>query len=62
MTAPATIRLPDPPWLAAAETSRVLAALAAGGTEIRFVGGCVRDALIGRAVVDIDIATPDAPK
>ncbi len=62
MTAPATIRLPDPPWLAAAETRRVLAALAAGGTEIRFVGGCVRDALIGRAVVDIDIATPDAPE
>jgi poly(A) polymerase len=60
--APVTVRLPDPPWLAATQTRRVLAALTAGGTEVRFVGGCVRDALIGRAVADIDIATPDAPE
>ena len=28
---------------------------------MRFVGGCVRDSILGRAVTDIDIATPDAP-
>jgi poly(A) polymerase len=46
-------------------TRRVIEALtAAGGADCaRFVGGCVRDALLGRAVTDIDIATtltPDA--
>jgi poly(A) polymerase len=59
---PVPVRLPDPPWLTATPTRRVLAALMAGGTEVRFVGGCVRDALIGHAVSDIDIATPDAPE
>ena len=29
--------------------------------EARVVGGAVRDALAGRAVVDIDLATPRAP-
>jgi poly(A) polymerase len=40
-----------------------MAALAAAGGEdcARFVGGCVRDALLGRAVVDIDIATTLTP-
>jgi len=42
-------------------TEAVIAALTAGGREVRFVGGCVRDALLGRAVTDIDIATPDEP-
>ena len=52
----------DPPaWMTAPTTSRVLAALHAGGVEARFVGGCVRDAVLGRAVMDIDIATPASP-
>jgi poly(A) polymerase len=55
-------RLPDPAWLAEPGTRQVFAALGAGGAEIRFVGGCVRDALIGRPVLDVDIATPDAPE
>jgi poly(A) polymerase len=50
------------PWLAAAETRAVVAALAAGGQPVRFVGGCVRDGVLGRRVVDIDLATPEAPK
>lgn len=41
-------------------TRKVMAALGARG-EARFVGGCVRDALLGRPVVDIDIATPLTP-
>jgi poly(A) polymerase len=40
----------------------VLAALAARGQTVRFVGGCVRNALMCRAVDDIDIATPDPPE
>ena len=39
----------------------VLGALAAGGVEARFVGGSVRDALLGRPIGDIDIATPAPP-
>jgi poly(A) polymerase len=40
----------------------VLSALAAGGAEARFVGGCVRDALLGRPIADVDIATPAPPE
>ena len=50
------------PWMRAPETAEVLAALQARGTTVRFVGGCVRDALLGKEVGDIDIATPDPPE
>lgn len=49
------------PWLTASDTRAVLAAVMAGGKPARLVGGCVRDALIGRTVTDIDIATPESP-
>ncbi|MCH7554396.1 MAG: CCA tRNA nucleotidyltransferase [Proteobacteria bacterium] len=40
----------------------VIAALTANGAVVRFVGGCVRDAVIGRpGSGDIDLATPDPP-
>ena len=55
-------RLPDQPWLSAPPTRRVVAALSAEGAEVRFVGGCVRDALIGRPVKDVDIATHLPPQ
>ncbi len=55
-------RLPPQPWMTAPETKAVLAALRAGGAELRFVGGCVRDAVLGRPVGDIDIATPEPPE
>ncbi|MEN8196310.1 MAG: CCA tRNA nucleotidyltransferase, partial [Pseudomonadota bacterium] len=48
------------PWMTSPKTRAVLDALAAGGVEVRFVGGCVRDAVIGRDISDIDLAT-DAP-
>src|SRR5947208_5876703 len=53
--------LPPQPWMSAPATRAVVAALTAGGADVRFVGGCVRDSILGRAVTDIDIATPDAP-
>jgi poly(A) polymerase len=54
--------LPPQPWMTAPATRRVIAALTAKGAEVRFVGGCVRDAILGRAVQDLDIATHDAPE
>jgi len=56
-------RLPPQPWMTAAPTRAVIAALEAdgGAGAARFVGGCVRDALLGRPVSDIDIATPLTP-
>jgi poly(A) polymerase len=51
-----------PDWLAGTPTRRLLAALAAAGIEARFVGGCVRDALIGAPTKDIDLATPARPE
>ena len=55
-------RLGGEPWLTAPQTAAVMDALEAAGGEGRFVGGCVRDALIGRPVADIDIATPMTPQ
>jgi len=51
--------LPAQPWLTAPATIAVMSALEAEGGEdcARFVGGCVRDALLRRPVKDIDIAT-----
>lgn len=48
-----------PARLAAAEA--LVRALRAGGHEALFAGGCVRDALLGRPVQDIDIATSAPP-
>jgi poly(A) polymerase len=53
--------MPPQSWMSAPATRAVIAALSAGGAEVRFVGGCVRDSIAGRSVSDIDIATPDAP-
>jgi poly(A) polymerase len=50
------------PWMAASETLTVIQALTKEGAEARFVGGCVRDAVLGRPVKDIDIATPLVPE
>ncbi|MCG8442215.1 MAG: CCA tRNA nucleotidyltransferase [Caulobacterales bacterium] len=53
----------DHPWIAAPETRAVIAALQAARPDAaRFVGGCVRDAVMGRPVSDIDIATPLGPQ
>ena len=61
MSAPS---LADAPWLTAAATRKVMAALEAeGGPDVaRFVGGCVRNSLMGRAVDDVDIATRLEPQ
>lgn len=48
--------------MTAPATARLLEALRAGGDDARFVGGCVRDSLLGRDIHDIDIATDAVPE
>jgi poly(A) polymerase len=55
-------QLANAAWLKRAGTRAVFAALAAKGFEARAVGGAVRDALLGRPVSDVDIATPARPE
>lgn len=59
-------RIEPTEWMRAGTTRTVVNALSAGGKEIRFVGGCVRDTLLGDSSDseqrDIDIATPDTPQ
>ncbi len=49
--------IPPPAFLGWDGLRAVLAAL----PRARLVGGCVRDALAGRPVADVDLATPDTP-
>lgn len=55
-------QLAPQPWMTAPETQAVIAALTAEGAEARFVGGCVRDAVLKRPIKDVDIATHDPPE
>lgn len=49
-----------PIWMSAEATRSVMRAL--GDARVWFVGGCVRDAVLGREATDIDIATSLRPK
>lgn len=51
--------LPAAPWTRRADLARLVAAL--GADNIRWVGGAVRDTLLGVDVHDIDAATPLVP-
>ncbi|SCA58211.1 Poly(A) polymerase [Candidatus Terasakiella magnetica] len=55
-------KITDQDWFKNPACQKILSVLAQKGTEARFIGGCVRDALLGKAVHDIDIATPELPK
>jgi poly(A) polymerase len=48
-------------WLAAPGTQAVMAMLEEAGHEALAVGGCVRNALLGAPVTDIDVATDARP-
>ncbi len=58
MTDSPALHIPPPPFLAEPALAAVLDAL----PRARLVGGCVRDALAGLAVADVDLATPDSPQ
>ncbi len=51
----------DAPWLAAPGPRAVCAALEGAGRQALFVGGCVRNALMGGPRTDIDVATDARP-
>jgi len=55
-------KLSQQAWMVAEETVKVMEALHMDGGSARFVGGCVRNALANRKVLDIDIATPLLPE
>lgn len=57
-----TGKLPPQSWMSADAAKQVIAALTAKGADVRFVGGCVRDAVLKRSIKDIDIGTPDPPE
>jgi poly(A) polymerase len=52
----------SPDWLASAPARAVCAALEGGGHQAWFVGGCVRNALLGEEATDLDITTDARPE
>ena len=52
----------DQPWLKDPATQAVCKAVTADGAQVLFVGGCVRNALLGEPVSDMDIATDALPE
>lgn len=48
------------PWMTSQEIKEIFDAL--GKENTRFVGGCIRNALIGKEITDIDIATSLVPE
>ena len=55
------MKLPDAPWRNRPGMDRLLKTLGGAEGDTRFVGGCVRDTLLGLAVSDVDLATRIAP-
>jgi len=53
--------LPHADWMDRPGLDRLAAALDAAGGHARYVGGAVRDTLLGLPVADIDVATTHAP-
>ncbi|WP_166040435.1 CCA tRNA nucleotidyltransferase [Sphingosinicella sp. YJ22] len=56
------MKLPDAPWQGGEDMRRLLATLGAAEGDTRFVGGCVRDTLLGITVADVDLATRLLPE
>jgi poly(A) polymerase len=50
------------PWLIDPALQRVMAAIAESGGEARVAGGAVRNALLGEAVTEVDLATSLTPE
>jgi poly(A) polymerase len=55
-------KLPPQAWTAEPRAAAMLDALGVGADEVRMVGGAVRDALLGVASADIDLATVHPPE
>ncbi len=55
-------KIASAPWMTAPETVQIMTLLSEHGVTARFVGGAVRDTLLGRTITDIDIATDSRPE
>ncbi|MBL4740681.1 MAG: CCA tRNA nucleotidyltransferase [Sneathiella sp.] len=51
-----------PPWLSYPESLTLFSELELAGGQTRFVGGCVRDALLGQVSDDLDVCTDLPPE
>jgi poly(A) polymerase len=58
----AAAKIAPPAWMAEAPTERLFAALGAAGITARFVGGCVRNAVLDRPIDDLDLAVDKPPE
>lgn len=56
------MKLPDAPWRDWPGIETLLVALDAADGNVRFVGGAVRDTLLGLDVQDVDCATVFPPE
>ncbi|HEX9963381.1 MAG TPA: CCA tRNA nucleotidyltransferase [Allosphingosinicella sp.] len=56
------MKLPTAPWQRREGMKALLATLGAKDGDTRYVGGCVRDTLLGLPVSDVDLATRLAPQ
>jgi poly(A) polymerase len=56
------VKLPKASWQQREGMKPLLAALGAKSGDTRYVGGCVRDTLLGLAVSDVDLATRLTPQ
>jgi poly(A) polymerase len=56
------VKLPKADWQQREGMKSLLAALGAGEGDTRYVGGCVRDTLLGLSVSDVDLATRLPPQ
>jgi poly(A) polymerase len=56
------VKLPHADWQGRPGLAELLQVLGAGDGETRYVGGCVRDTLLGLPVSDVDLATRLAPE
>jgi poly(A) polymerase len=55
-------RIEPPAWMTSPPSRRLFAALAKHGIVARFVGGCVRNAMRGHTIDDLDLAVDKPPQ
>jgi len=54
-------QIPIEPWMESPEIKAVFTAITKNGKEARFIGGCIRDAILKIPATDVDLATQETP-